>query len=259
MGHERVGILPRTRAWRDLVQQIGATAQSPDSVSAVATATLLKVRQRFDRIHTDAGFQAAFGFILSLTKSDAQRASADGPLPKVDLSSNPSPVRLTAALSSWVDKHADSLEYAELGKRAAADAIAFWTIERSRQPDLFGGGADAVRIWSGANNGGAFSDLCRVFFGKFTERYLKYFLDREASAQLPTVEAREHFAASLERHIEGLARHSFETTKITQSFAAGWYNKHARQSPPSQEKIVDFLSFAMSKLRQELVRESSAQ
>jgi hypothetical protein len=98
-----------------------------------------------------------------------------------------------------------------------------------------------------------------VFFGKFTERYIKYFLDREASAQLPSIEARERFATSLERHIDALARHSFETTKITQSFAAGWYNKHARQSRPNQQTVVAFLSFAMGKLREELLRESSAQ
>jgi hypothetical protein len=98
-----------------------------------------------------------------------------------------------------------------------------------------------------------------VFFGKFTERYIKYFLDREASAQLPSIEARDRFAVSLERHIDALARHSFETTKITQSFAAGWYNKHARQSRPDRQAVAAFLSFAMGKLREELLRESSPQ
>lgn len=259
MGHERVGVLPKTREWRHLVHQIAATADTPDAVPALAAATLLKVRQRFDRIHTDSGFQAAFGFILSLVTPQPRSQPSEDIFSPIDLSTDPSPLRLAGQLRSWVDSHADSLEYAELGKRAAADVIAFWTMERSRQGDLFDSTETASHVWAGARNAGAFSDLCRVFFGKFTERYLKYFLDREASAQLPTVEARERFAASLEQHIEALARHSFETTKITQSFAAGWYNNHARQSQPSPDAVRAFLAFAMGKLRQELLRESAAQ
>jgi hypothetical protein len=259
LGHERVGTLPRTREWRALVQQIAATAETPETVPAVAAATLLKVRQRFDRIAADPGFQAAFGFILGLSTSQPGNHGKGDVAPPVNLASEPSPLRLTAQMQSWVDAHADSLEYAELAKRAAADVIAFWTRERSKQRDLFGSTEAASHIWAGARNAGAFSDLSRVFFGKFTERYIKYFLDREASAQLPTVEARERFAASLEQHVDALARHSFETTKIAQSFAAGWYNKHARESRPDRAAVAAFLSFAMGKLREELLREVSPQ
>src|SRR5207302_665217 len=41
--------------------------------------------------------------------------------------------------------------------------------------------------------------------------------------------------------------------------AAGWYNMHARQSRPRRKVVRAFLSFAMGKLREELLRESSAQ
>jgi hypothetical protein len=125
MGHERVGALPRTREWRTLVQQIAATAETPETVPAVAAATLLKVRQRFDRISGDTGFQAAFGFILGLVTSPPRAQAVEDVAPAVDLAANPSSLRLTAQMHSWVDAHADSLEYAELGKRAAADVIGF--------------------------------------------------------------------------------------------------------------------------------------
>lgn len=259
MGHERVGALPRTKEWRSLVEEMAAAAGAPERVPAIATATLLRVRQRFDRIPADPGFQAAFRFILGLVTRAETAADPGGVYPSIDLSSNPSPVRLTTQLRSWVDAHAASLEYAELGKRAAADVIAFWTVKRSRQEELFDSERDVAQVWAEASNAGAFSDLCRVFFGKFTERYLKYFLDREASAQLPSLAARDRFASSLAQHVEALARHSFDATKITQSFAAGWYNGHARSGRPNEEEVQGFLSFAMGKLRQELLRESSVQ
>jgi hypothetical protein len=133
MGHERVGVLPRTREWRALVHQIAATADTPETVPAVATATLLKVRQRFDRIPSHPGFQAAFGFILGLATSQPETGAVEDVAPRLNLSSEPSPLRLTAQMQSWVDAHADSLEYADLAKRAAADVIAFWTRERTKR------------------------------------------------------------------------------------------------------------------------------
>src|SRR5262249_15046413 len=149
------------------------------------------------------------GFILGLATPQPHPNRSDDIAPVIDFTTDPSPLRLTAQMHSWVESHAESLEYAELAKRAAADVIGFWTTERSRQGRLFGSEAGVSHIWASARNAGAFSDLCRVFFGKFTERYIKYFLDREASAQLATVEARDRFAVSLERHVESLARHSF--------------------------------------------------
>jgi hypothetical protein len=258
MGHERVGALPKTKEWRRIVEGIGAATGAPEVLHDIATATLLQVRQRFDRIAADSGFQAAFRFILGLA-TDARLPDPEGTYPRLDLASNQSAIRLTSELRSWVDAQAASLEYAEIGKRAAADAIAFWITTRSRQRDFFGSERVASEVWAEARNAGAFSDLSRVFFGKFTERYLRYFLDREASAQLPDLAARERFASGLTQHIEVLAQHSFEATKITQSFAAGWYNNHARASRPTSEAVYGFLSFAMGKLRQELLRESSWQ
>lgn len=256
MGHERVGALPRTKQWRRLVDDIAAAGDSPAAIEAIATQTLYQVRGRFEGVPNDAGFQAAFAFVVALTTPSALSANED--YPSIDLDENPSALRLTAQLARWVDRYADSLEYAELSKRAAADAIVYWTIEHGRQGEIFSQAANAAQTWRDSRSAGAFSDLSRVFFGKFTERYLKYFLDRAASAELSSVAARDAFEVNLERHIDDLARHSFETTKIAQSFAAGWYNRHASTARPSRREVRGFLRFAMGKLRQELLRQSQS-
>jgi len=82
-------------------------------------------------------------------------------------------------------------------------------------------------------------------------------LEREASAQLPSFEARESFAKSLHVHIEEVSRHAFETSKITQSFAAGWFNNHARESRPTDTEIRGFLATAFGKLQEEMQREAA--
>jgi hypothetical protein len=53
-----------------------------------------------------------------------------------------------------------------------------------------------------------------------------------------------------------IADHAFETSKIMQSFAAGWFNKHAAASPPSQVEVTNFLRTSFGKMREEFRREA---
>jgi integrase len=91
---------------------------------------------------------------------------------------------LAAKLNEWVTVNQDSSEYAELARRAGADAIAAWTVQQRRQPSLFGTGDTAAEIWAKAASAEGFCELARIFYSSFTERYLRYFLEREASAYL---------------------------------------------------------------------------
>src|SRR5688572_21768992 len=110
MGHERVGVLPRTRHWRDVVEAIGPTAKGNLNVDRLAEATLSNVRARYSAIHDDSGVQAAFGFLVALS-SPAPRAPgrslANAP---VDLGSHASALGLVRELQLWVRAHASSRE-----------------------------------------------------------------------------------------------------------------------------------------------------
>ena len=256
MGHERIGFLPRSTQWRKLVADIGDVGATADAVPQLANRTLHQVRRRFERLEQDKGLQAAFSFLLALCTHHLEPRDPDQ-RPSIHLDQNPSPLELTRRLNAWIDTNTHSQEYAELAKRSAADAIAYWTKRCSDQQELFDSHQTAGQIWRDAATGSAFSEIARVFFGKFLERYLKYFLDREASSQFERIEHRDAFSRNLSRHLDDVARHAFEASKITQSFAAGWYNKNARDATPTRQQARGFLSFALGKLRQELQREAS--
>ena len=98
----------------------------------------------------------------------------------------------------------------------------------------------------------------RLFFSKFTERYLNYFLEREASASMASVSERDRLASQLSEHIDGVSKFAFETSRITQSFAAGWFNNYARDRYPSKDESRSFLNVAIGKMREELRREADA-
>jgi hypothetical protein len=142
---------------------------------------------------------------------------------------------------------------------AAAETLTSWHSSQTHQPGLYTEtpGQITENVWARASTGAGFSEISRLFLARFTERYLRYFLEREASAVIKNVAVRERFSAQLHESVELVSKHAFETSKISQSFAAGWFNKHARAETPSNSKLSRFLRVAFSKMREELRREAS--
>ena len=257
MGHERLGLLPKSKKWRAIVSKIALTATSESNARDVVEKTAEAIDGRFRRLHLDPSIQDVFSFLLTLSvaaRSDTPQAFlADN---GIELQGKPAtPLSLAHALSAFVNREGVSLEYSELAKAAADKALAKFYQQETSQLDLFGMKSDPFNIWHKASDGGGFSILAREFFSALTTGYIKYFLDREASAVLPSLQARSKFQINLETHIEKVTSHSFETSKIAQSFAAGWYNKNAIHKLPSRRKTAGFLSVALNKIRDSLGRE----
>ena len=267
MGHERVGTLPKTQKWRSLVGQIARLGSTIGSgygsepaaidVSDVADQTVRSVGQQFRRAHLDKGVDAAFEYLVILaaaSRSDDPRSvlSEYG----VELPDKPTALSFAKAADPWLARRQESLEYGQMARGAVSDTIGAWYREnRPSQGRLFEPPEDPFGVWRIAGDGAGFCELARLFFASFTERHLNYYLEREASAVLPGFGERDEFGAQLNGHVEDVSQHAFETAKITQSFAAGWFNRNAREGVPDREAIARFLSVAFGKIRGELLRE----
>ena len=255
MGHERLGALPRSKSWQRIVAEISEFSSESKYVKHLANATLKNVRTRFARASQDKGVKAAFQFLVALSvAASPDEAVASTSCPQIDLRRGSSPLKLASSLRDWVNQHRQSSEHAELAQRAGTDAIALW-VKLHDQPTMFPGHDPVPDLWRKTATGSGFCEISRLFFARFTERYLKYFLDREASAALSSIQQREDFAYCITQHIDEISGHAFETARIAQSFAAGWFNKHARSGMPSGEVLEHFLSYAFGKIREELLRE----
>ena len=261
MGHERVGTLPKTQRWRNVVAQIADWDESPTQVSDIARSVIQNLRSRFRHIQSDDGVKAAFEFLVALSISSRSQDPHQELLALVfDIPSVPTPLSLAKAVNKWVESRSGSLEYSQVARSAAIDAIAIWSEKnKPQQTRLFEFTDRSFDIWRKAGNGIGFCELARTFFAKFTERYLNYFLEREASAVLKTIGQRDEFHIEVQEHADQISRHAFETAKITQSFAAGWFNKHTIGGMPSEDAIEGFLSIAFGKIREELLREGEKQ
>ena len=251
MGHIRTGVLPKTQQWQDIVQQIAGSYLTETEVADIARQTIQNVRSQFRNIVRDNGVLAAFQFLVNLAVASREKNPREWLLNiGINLPDNATPLSFAKAVSAWIELQKDSSEYGEIAQRAAGDAISNWYREnQSTTGSLFEALDDPFEVWRKAGDGGGFCELSRLFFAKFTQRYLAYFLDREASAALG--DFRQH----LEQYIDTISLHAFETAKITQSYAAGWFNKYAKEGVPSEGEIQGFLSFALGKMRDELQQE----
>ena len=257
MGHERVGILPKTARWTRLVHQMGGVFASEVPVGNLAAQTLQNVRKQYETLFQDDVVKSAFAFLIKFSRA----CRSDDPHAEMKASGIPMAEKATLlsivrTLKDQISPQQAATEYGQITIGAAADAIGNWYKQNaSQQMPLFKPSSEFLDSWRPLGDGSGFCELARLFFGKVTERYLNYFLERAASAICPTLEHRERFQESIRSHVDDVSKHAFETAKITQSFAAGWFNGHARDRTPDDREIEGFLTVAFGKMRDELRRE----
>jgi len=259
MGHERLGILPKTKPWKRIVDELAGSDLPEEKIEKVASQTIQNVRSRFSQISEDPGVITAFKCLVALSVSAQftnpfEFLSDSG----IEIGTNASPYYLAKAISKFVSTHMDSREYGEIALSATVDAISAWHEKNRQQLSLFESDNTSFDTWRGTSNGAGFCEISRLFFAKTVERYMNYFLERVLSSSAKSITERDALNKRLREHVEVTSQHAFETAKITQSFAAGWFNKYANKTLPIDEDIKNFLRIAFGKLREELWREEKA-
>lgn len=261
MGHERIGVLPKSQKWQKLVEQIGSAYSGDVPIATVATETLKNVKTRYNNLSEDNTVKAAFESLVVLSRicgsEDPVSAFQDADFSIPD---QPTIFSIIKAIKEKVPQAEANSEYGKLALDAAVDAISQWHRQKkTTQIPLFESKDNLLQSWRKLSSGAGFCELSRLFFGNLTERYLNYFLDREASARAPSLQQREKFQNDLKSHIDEISKHAFETAKITQSFAAGWFKLHAKDHLPNEQEIRSFLRVAFGKLCGELRLEEEAE
>jgi hypothetical protein len=255
MGHERIGNLPRTKQWRELVAQIAEHSSEKPQANDIAKRTLSMAQEKLGLIGSDQAFAAAFRFLVLFSAGTQAQIdeSTKRILEYMGTATADTPLAVGTALKKWISTEtAAGTEYLELATRSAATALVEWfDANTTRQEELFPDEKPNARVWRSLSTGAAFSDLARLFFKEVVRTSLHYLLDRESSGVLRSI----HDVASLN---DGLDRYAFETTKITQSYSAGWYNKYAIRRSPNAAEVNEFVRYAIHKLRDELLRETKA-
>lgn len=251
MGHLRLGTLPQSKKWRDVVELLGSETALDEIAAAAARASDLDL----SRAARDATFQ---NVVRLLTELPLRARSPDfhDYLHSIGLSEerSGSVPSLLAALDRSLEAARE--HGSDLGAMSRAALVESLSVQlRDRLPSLFDPTPQEVRTALAAfSSGKAFATLARDFFSRLTYRSLDYYLSRELAAHTG---AGQRFASDADRTAfqQALATHVYEASRIVEDFAGGWYGKTVWQRQALDSDAVDkFASYAFKKLRSELGR-----
>lgn len=257
MGHKRLGVLPKSKKWRDIVRAIEACTSGKVPVEEVAKNTLSNVRNLYNELEKDPSVKASLSFLVEFsyafkTQNPGKYLVENGILPTDNLS----PMSLAVAINYYKQESFHSKEYQSIAKQATIDALNHWyhsNIDHGK--NFFSAEIKPENVFAKAASGGGFSEISRLFFAKFTERYLKYFLEREAAPRIKDINLINNFSEAIETFTDEVSKHAYQTSKITQSYAAGWYNKHSKENKPSGKDINKLIRNTFKKMRSEILFE----
>jgi hypothetical protein len=259
VGHIRLGTLPKSRKWN---QVVGLIADGAD-VEHIAAASADAAESVLDRASDDIGLAHAFWLLTQIPLAARQ---ADFPnrlraLGLDGLSVEPTLIEIIAAFGRAVDRHVHATgrrtDLGEMAQHAASETLA--SLAGRELPSLFGPTAADVQLALGKlGTSSRFSLVARDFFSRLTNRSLGYFLSRELSTHVgPT----KRFAA-IGEHSEfnaALDLHCRQASRIIKEFSGGWYGKTLYEKKEiSQDDARKFARIAFKKLRAELRKRSDS-
>jgi hypothetical protein len=251
MGHTRLGDIPRTRAWRDVVALIAGGA----GASQIANATISAAERGLNLASNDKALVETV-FLLSQLPLAARTSDFAGALRQAGLNvpDTPGLMDVVGAFSEAIDaklKNGSRSDLGEMAQMAAAETITRFIGEKTHS--LFGvTGADVQGALSQMATNVQFSHFARTFFSQLTTRCMDYFLSRAFSYHIGEG---KRFAtlAQQARFNEALNLHCREASKIVEQFSGGWFSKtNWEMGGISRREAAGFAHVAMQKVVSEL-------
>ena len=251
MGHQRLGILPRSKAWRDVVALIGGGADVAEVARAVSAAA--------EQSMIDASEDAAVRHSLWLLARIPLAAKA-GPLEKglrdlgLGVNANPTLVDLVCAVTLAIDRASrragPRTDFGEISQLSASESL-YAVVEEEMRDLLDPPSARLQGALASFSSPRRFAALARDFFARLIRRHVDYYLSRELANHVGPgrrfASVREHtdFEKALELHCA-------EATRIIKEYAGEWLNKHNFEGGIDQAKAGRFVAYASEKVRAEL-------
>lgn len=254
MGHIRLGELPRTRKWRDVLALVADGAPPPhEVVSAVTRAA----DDRLRALEHDPGLSYLYWLLARVTwlsrKDDFVAAlQSEG----IRLPQQVSGLTFLAALGNLaateVRRRATPTLISELAVRSFKEALTKAVHDQANT--LFGTALVDIRAaFKAASTPREFARLTRDFFATFIAGFVEFVVSKESSRHVGWTRGFRDPSA-LAAFQENLNRYCYEATRILEDFSGGWYSKHNWTGDIDEQQASRFVAYAITKIRSEIGR-----
>lgn len=255
MGHTRLGTLPRTRAWNEVVGLIAAGAD----IETVARATINAADRAFSFVQDDCGYNQAVWLLTQLGLAGKSPNPMEFLRERgVSLSENTSLPEVVSALSHAMDaadyKSGKTSDLGELAHRALVDAVITRMETKLDQRSLFDMASDVTKkTLSDFSRQNEFAQLSREFYSRLTHECMQYFLSHTLATQLGDG---QRFATTnqMSQFEDAMTTHCREASFIVEKYSGEWFSKHRYEEGGeiSRESVQGFASWALKKISDEL-------
>jgi hypothetical protein len=258
VGHVRLGVLPTSRKWQQVVEQLRLGADSRTVAASAADAAEASLQEASN----DPAFLHSFWLLTQIPLAARGPAFADD-LRRLGLEvpEQAGLMDVAAAFSGAVDRYAHQsggrTDLGEMAQMAAVESLS--ATVGPTLPSLFGATPGEVQRAIGRLSGGdRFSALAREFFARLTQRTLEYYLSRELSNHIGAG-ARFRNDIARAQFDDALGMHCREASRIVETFSGGWYGKNVYQGDGlTLDAIRRFAPVAFKKIRAELRKRRDA-
>ncbi|MGA9058967.1 MAG: hypothetical protein WB763_20940 [Terriglobia bacterium] len=267
MGHTRLGTIPKSRKWSEVVAELARFGSDVAAEQRTLQAGIATIARRaieaaggaLKGAADDIGLRYTFYLLTQITLSAREEDWVEA-LRKngIDLSGSSSVFDLTVELQAAVDRRISASSHpsdvSEMAQSAAGEAIA--ALASSEAVTMFGSGRDELqRAIRSLSTKKGFSDLGQVFFGRFIARLLNFYLSRVTASQLGAGEFRQ--VGEISSFNQALQAHCEQSARIVRDFCGEWYSKTEFIQGIDLENASAFVAVALKKLRSELQRQEA--
>jgi hypothetical protein len=253
MGHIRLGRLPRTVKWNQVVSLI----ESGASTTEIALAALDASRKGLQTASKDPTLIYSIWLLTQIPlAAKGKNFSEELRQRGLEVSEQPTLMEVVGAFTDAVDAYTSRQgarsDLGEMAQLAAVESLTKLAGEKTRS--LFGVTPEDVQRAVGSfSTSKEFSALGRDFFSRFLGRYLTYFLSRKLSDHVGRgqrfVNIQEHSAFN-----QALDIYCRQAARIVEEFAGGWFSKTNYEGVIDLKKAGDFAFVALKKIRGELAK-----
>lgn len=251
MGHVRLGALPKSREWTEVVELLAKGSDVSDLAAAVAIAAEDElISARGDPVLANTVWLLTQLPLAARGDRFAAELTALGFAPGSEQSLLSILAGFSSAVHSQLSGTAGRTDLGELARQAAAESLT--SLIGAQMPGLFGPSADDLRIELGKfASKDRFAKLARDFFARLTNKTLYYYLSRVLADHVGpgraygSLQQQAQFRIALEQHCR-------EASLIVEQFAGGWFSKANFQGRLTRESAQSFSDYALKKMRDEL-------
>ncbi len=261
MGHTRLGSIPKSKKWSEVVnsfsQSFASKDVSSDFTKIVSSQSIDAASKGLDLVLDDDGLQYTF-YLLSQIAIKSREDNWIDELKQIGIKVNKDSnlFDLTYELQDHIDeylsdKNANS-DISEMAQQAAGEALNDLTSES--MDSLFESTSNDLQISiKELSNKSGLSDLGQSFFGHFTKRFLNFYLSRISAAYIG--QGHVNHTVDLQSFNKDLEKHCYQSAKIVKQFTGDWLSKTNYEEGISRANIKKFLSVALRKIQAELLQQ----